>query len=112
MEAGKLRFLLEIQNPTITDLGSAEHSETYSKVGTIWADVSPLSTQERSFAAQSGSVATHSIKCRYTSLINTATILVWTEKISGTVHEYYVTSYQNVGNRNRELAVQAVEKTP
>lgn len=99
-----MRFRVEIENPTYTDAGSGNRTVAWTSAGTIWADIQPLSSQERFFASQQQAQSTHKITCRYTDSITQESRL-----IHGT-RTFHVVSVVNTDNRNRELQVSVLEE--
>lgn len=99
-----MRFRVEIQNPTYTDAGSGNRTVAWTSDGTIWADITPLSSQERFFAAQQQAQSTHKITCRYTDAITQESRLLHGAKT------FHVVSVTNTENRNRELQITVLEE--
>jgi SPP1 family predicted phage head-tail adaptor len=99
-----MRFRVEIENPTYTDAGSGNRTVAWTSAGSIWADIEPLSSQERFFAAQQQAQSTHRITCRYTDSITQESRLLHGSKT------FHVVSLMNTENRNRKLEITVLEE--
>jgi SPP1 family predicted phage head-tail adaptor len=105
MNAGEQNKLLAIWNPSLEEAGAGNQTAITEKVGDIWAAVEDLSSNERFQLGTIGFAVSHRIKCRYTTLIKSTTILKMGDR------ELHVVSIRNPESRNRELEVMAQEET-
>lgn len=103
MNAGRLRHRVTVQTPTRSANATGERTLTWSTVATVWAGVEPRRSVERDEASQQIAPTTYDIEMRYRSDITPACRLQWGGKVLN------ITSVINVGNRNREISVVAVE---
>ena len=103
MNPGKLRFPLELQAPDDAagaDSGLAPHWNT---LATVRADIEPLSGREYFAAAQVNAEISHRIRLWYRTDVTPKCRGVW-----GT-RTFDFVSVINVGERNIELEIMAVE---
>ena len=98
MRAGKLRHLVDIQEPVETQNAYGEPEVSWSNVATkVWADIQPLRGREFFASRQFNAEVDVRIVMRYRSDV-TAKMRV----LHGS-NEYYIDTPINVGERGREL---------
>lgn len=120
MKAGRMRFQFLIQNPEPAHTTSGQYTAGWTDSGMIWGDMEGLSGREKFFAAQSGSLATHIVKTRWTGLITGRSRLLMSwgaigsgAKLDRVVDGTRVLNVEGVvdpDNRHRELRISCVEQ--
>lgn len=98
MNAGKLRFQVDIQKPVETQNAYGEPEVSWSDVATaVWASIEPLKGREFFAAKQINADIEARIVMRYRSGVQAKYRILHGE------NEYYIDSVINVGERDREL---------
>ena len=98
MNAGRLRFRVDIQQPVETQNSYGEPEVTWTDVATgIWAGIEPLRGREFFAARQVNAEIESRIVMRYRSDVKAK------YRILHGTDEYYIDTVINVGERNREL---------
>lgn len=108
MQAGKLRHVVYIEQPIVTEAEDGGQVVTYVPVSPrpVWARIEPVRMTETLLAAQVQPRETHRITLRYTTPFPPTYRL--REKGTGRVFE--PTSLKNRDERNREWEVLAIEQ--
>jgi SPP1 family predicted phage head-tail adaptor len=101
---GRMRHRITIQRRAITFNDLGEPVETWSDWKRIWASVEPLSGREYFSSAQAQAEVTHRIRMRRADGFTTTDRIVFNDRV------FEVDSIQNIGERNKELVVMAVEQ--
>jgi SPP1 family predicted phage head-tail adaptor len=110
MDAGSLNKRLTIEQPTrgrSNDLG--EIRTAWEPVATVWASVTPLNARETIRAKAAEMTITHVVRMRYTPLVRSSDCRLTYTPAGLTPRILNITGVVNVGERNRELEIQAVE---
>jgi SPP1 family predicted phage head-tail adaptor len=98
VNAGRLRFQVNIQKPVETQNAFGEPEVSWSDVATgIWASIEPLKGREFFAAKQINAEIEARVVMRYRSDVKTKYRIMHGE------NEYYIDTVINVGERNREL---------
>lgn len=103
MRTGRLRHRVTLQKPVDQRGSRGEQLERWETVDTVSADILPLRGEELVRAQQLEARLTHRIILRYGLAITPDWRLVFG------VREFYPVSVQNVGERNRQYEILAIE---
>jgi head-tail adaptor len=108
VEAGKLRFRLEVQAPAEyrDDIGGVQ--QIWQTVGTVWADIEPLRARELFEAQSIEARLSHRIMLRAYPGFEARWRLVWAEK----QRAFQVYSVRDVHERHRITEALAMELIP
>tara|TARA_Y100000310_G_scaffold34448_1_gene32622 strand:- start:204 stop:539 length:336 start_codon:yes stop_codon:yes gene_type:complete len=108
VSAGKLRHRVRIETVTISrDSDYGDVTETWALLarnGIVWADIQPLSGQERWQANAADPEMTHTITIRYHDTIGPKDRIVYGSRT------FRIQSVMNVGERNDMMDITAVEE--
>lgn len=69
LRAGQLTRRLTLQSPSTTLDSYGISAPTWTDIMTVWADIQPLTGEERLSAAQLASEVTHQLTVRYSSIL-------------------------------------------
>lgn len=107
MRAGQLRHKLSIERPQ-TETTASGHTKisSYDCIGTMRASIEPLRGREMLQAQQVNAETTHRIRARHRKDIRTS------DRLTKDGRVFEIESILNVDERNRELEIMAIERTP
>jgi SPP1 family predicted phage head-tail adaptor len=123
-----MNFHLTIMSPTDTATTGGNYLRTWTKIGGTWAWIKEMNAQERTYAAQIGSVITHEISVRFTDLINTKCRLIFFKNVAVPlialtedeltalcssergIRQFEITGVIDPDGRKQELKISSVEK--
>lgn len=98
MQAGKLRHRVTIQRRATTETSLGQPADSWVKVATVWADVSPIRGREWFAAGMEQSTAELRVVMRYRDDVNAQCRIMW-----GTQPLDIVGAPMNVGGRGTDL---------
>lgn len=106
MRSGKLRHLLTIEKPSVTQDGRGENVTTWTEVARLHGELKPLSGRESRAADQVVSEATHRARFRYTPGLSIDS----TQRLTHNGRTFEITAPpRNIDERNRELILDLKE---
>ncbi len=103
MRAGRLRHRVQIQRATETRASDGGTVQTWRAIGTVWADVRPLTGREQELAGRTASVVSHRVEVRYRDGVDTRCRVVWGDRTFGVV------AARNEDERGRALVMDCLE---
>lgn len=106
MRSGKLRHLLTIQKPSVTQDERGENVTTWTELAAVWGQLTPVSGKEMRTADQVVAETTHTARLRYTPglTLDTTYRLRYCDRV------FAITAPpRNVGELNRELILDLKE---
>lgn len=105
MRAGQLRHQIVLQRRTMArTANSAEMAETWTSVGTVWANVEPLSGSELLRAQQTQAETTHQVTIRHFDELTPR------DRVRFGTRLFEILSIVNRDERNEMLTLQCVER--
>lgn len=107
MRGGKLRERITVQQDTPTQNAYGEPIESWATYATRWAAVEPASGNERWTGDERLAEVTHRFRVRYDATTKNITPKM---RISYDSRTFDIHSVINVGTRDREIHIMAVEK--
>ena len=106
MRIGELKQRITLQRRSITQSSSGEPTETWTDLGTRWANVTPLSAKEYQLAQQTNADITHKVTIRYTNNFTPTT----TDRFIYNGRTFHIDSIINVDEANTEYQIMAKEQ--
>ena len=105
MQAGRLRFRLELERPVQVrdDIGGVR--QDWETVTTVWGDITPLKGRELEAAQKLEARASHTITLRYYPDFAST----WRLRKAGTTRVFEVVDVQDTHERHRMLEIVAME---
>lgn len=109
MTAGELNTRLTVEVPTRVKNDLGESIVVWNETARVWASVNPLTANEQIKVKQAQLTLTHKIRCRYTSVIKSDCRLVYQPAGEEKPRYLNIQGIINIGEKNRELEITAVE---
>jgi SPP1 family predicted phage head-tail adaptor len=105
MRAGALRAKVTIQTPVeVTDAKGGLTLTSWTDAADVWAEIDPTSSRKYVNADQLEMLGYHTIRLRYTG------ILTPNCRLKNGTRIFYISSFVNTNNRNRELLLTCTEE--
>lgn len=104
MEAGTLRHRITLRKKTVTRDTRGGEVVSRATFATVWASVEPLQGREYFAADKENAEVTHRIRLRYLKGVTSSMDVLWGTRV------FDIESVLNIGERNRELHLMAVEE--
>lgn len=104
IQAGKLRHLVTIENPTSAIDATGKMTETWTAAEGAWVAIAPVNKVDEWRNSQTQVKATHRIQMRYTSALTANSRLKWGDRY------LHISKIRNIDERNTELEIFAWEQ--